>query len=98
MHGFSVNITIRTPQAAGEVPAAYSPRSSIHQTDNSPHARVQIVLVGTGDLGRNRALAYAEEGSKQEFIVGLGAVLRIGSDRIIVPEDYCLLGLEKVRD
>jgi putative transposase len=73
-------------------------RSSIHQTDNSSHARVQIVLVGTGDLGRDRTLAHAEEGSKQEFIASLGAVLRIGSNKIIVSGEYCLLELVKARD
>ena len=28
----------------------------------------------------------------------MGAVLRIGSYRIIVSDDYCLFGLEKARD
>jgi len=37
----------------------------------------------TGDLGWHRALAHVEERSKQEFSVGMGAVLRIGPDRIV---------------
>jgi hypothetical protein len=35
-------------------------------------------------------------GSKQKFTAGMGAVLRIGLDRITVPDDYRFLELEKI--
>ena len=63
-------------------------RSSLYQAANSTYAGLQILLVGTGDLGRNRTLAHAEEGSKQEFAAGMGAVLRPGPDRIVAPDGY----------
>ena len=48
--------------------------------------------------GQDQTLAYVEEGSKQEFIASLGAVLRIGSDRIDVPREYSFLSFPRVRD
>jgi len=59
----------------------------LYQVANSAYAGLQILLVGTGDLGRNRALAHAEEGSKQEFAAGMGAVLRPGCCKISVPDE-----------
>ena len=52
------------------------------------YAALQILLVSTSDLGGNRALAYAEERSKQEFAAGMGAVLRPGPGRIVAPDGY----------
>ncbi len=75
-------------EAAGEVPAAYSPGPSIYQTDNSPYAGVQILLVGQGNFGWDRALADVEERPEQEFTAGLGTVLRPGHYRVVVPGEY----------
>ena len=63
-------------------------RPSIYQTNHSPHAWFQFLPVSTSNLGGYRALAYAEERPKQEFAVGVGAVLRTGGYRIIASDLY----------
>ncbi len=76
-------------EAAGEVPAAYSPGPSIYQTHNETGARLQIILVSACHIGWNRALAHVEERPRQEFAAGMGTVLRIGPDGVAVPDDHC---------
>jgi hypothetical protein len=85
-------------EAAGEVPAAYSPGSPVYQAANQAYAWLQILLVGPSNPGWNRALAHVEEGPKQEFAACVGTFLRTGPDRIDTPDDYRTLELGKARD
>ena len=49
-------------------------------------------------FGRNRALAYAEEGPKQEFSAGLGAILCTGHCEIVASDETSSSGFPSVRD
>lgn len=49
-------------------------------------------------FGRNRALAYAEEGPKQEFSAGLAAILCTGHCEIVASDETSSSGFPSVRD
>ena len=60
-------------------------RPPFYQTTNSTYTGLQIVLVSTSDVSRNRIVARAGKKSEQELIASMVAVLRVGTDWITVP-------------